>query len=109
VARLLHLSRRRTTVEEPSSHAAVGDLDLLPAAIILWIGSVARVAAGGFEDDAFSAEATLALICVVLVPCWLLWSWARFEAEKKRDSVRGKPNESRGKARILTKSLRARR
>jgi hypothetical protein len=55
---------------KPTSLEARGDRDLLPVAIILWLASVARVGYGLWEREVFDAEATLALLCVVLIP-WL--------------------------------------
>jgi hypothetical protein len=49
----------------------------VPGAVILWLGSVARVAFGASSGEAFRTEATLAFYAVVLIPCWLLWSFVR--------------------------------
>ena len=56
---------------------ADGDRDLLPAWIILWAASVARVVAGLAEREQFGAEASLALLSVVAVPWVVLGPWLR--------------------------------
>jgi hypothetical protein len=78
MGRLIQLSRRRPTLEEPPS-SVHGDSDLVPIAIILWVGSVLRVVAGAVEGEVMGTEASLALLCVVLIPCWLLRSWVQAE------------------------------
>jgi hypothetical protein len=76
MGRLIRLSRHRDTFEQSPSNEAVGDSDLVPVAIIFWIGSLVRVIAGAVSGEVFRTEATLALLCVICIPCWLLWSWA---------------------------------
>jgi hypothetical protein len=73
MSKLIRLSRRHRTEATLPPADASGDWDLVPVAIILWLGSVARVAFGALGGEAFRAEATLALYVVVLIPCWLLW------------------------------------
>ena len=68
---------RRPAPEEAPATVPNGDLDLLPGAIILWVGSVVRVITGTPAGEAFRGEAALALFCVVVIPCWALWSWIR--------------------------------
>jgi len=46
------------------------DADLLVVGALLWVASVARVALELAHQRVFGVEATLALICVVLIP-WL--------------------------------------
>jgi hypothetical protein len=75
VAKLSRLRSDRAALGGPLAATPKGDFDLLPVAIILWVGSVARVAAGALEDEVFQGEATLALLSVLLIPCWALWSW----------------------------------
>ena len=74
MGRLIRLFPRRRELGEPPS-SVHGDSDLVPIAIILWIGSVLRVVAGAVEGEVMRSEATLAILCVVLIPCWLAWSW----------------------------------
>jgi hypothetical protein len=69
--------------EPPSATIPSSDLDLLLVALVLWMGSVARLVAGAGAGEAFHGEATLALLCVVLIPCWAIWSWLGFRAAKK--------------------------
>src|SRR5215211_4301052 len=90
MGRLIRLRRHRQELEEPPSSVR-GDSDLVPLAIILWIVSVLRVVVGAVEGEVVRSEATLALLCVVLIPCWLVWSWvdAAFAAElggERRDN-----------------------
>jgi hypothetical protein len=69
-----------TPVKEAHSRAvqsAVDDSDLLPAWIILWVGSVLRVAFGLAEHETFGAEATLALLSAAVVPWIVLAPWIR--------------------------------
>ena len=81
--------------ETPSN----GDLDLLPGAVILWLGSVARVIAGAPGREAFEGEATAALVCALLIPCWALWSWIRFRHGEKAKRPAGDTSSG-----IFTKS-----
>lgn len=67
------LLRRGRTPSNPPSQNRVKDWDLLPVAMLLWVGSAARVALGLSSGEVFGVEATLALACVFLVP-WLLIS-----------------------------------
>lgn len=64
-------------VAERAVAAGEGDYDLLPVWIILWVGSVARVVAGLVENETFSTEATLALLCVAVIPWMVLGPWIR--------------------------------
>jgi len=47
---------------------------LRPVAVLLWIGSVARVALTLIHRQEFGVEATLALLCVMLLPGVILRS-----------------------------------
>ena len=49
---------------------ALPDGDILPVYAVLWLGSIARVAAGLARDESFGTEVTLATLVVVLLP-WL--------------------------------------
>jgi hypothetical protein len=49
-----------------------GDINLLGVFAVFWVASVARVAAGVLRHEVFGAEATLALMAVVLVPWHVL-------------------------------------
>jgi hypothetical protein len=55
-----------------SSFGAEGDRDLLPVGVVLWVASLARVTYALANREVFGIEATLALVCVVLV-AWLFW------------------------------------
>lgn len=61
---------------------AEGDSDLLPIAVFLWICSVARVALTLVHRQTFDVEATLALMCVLALPLYILRS------RKARDTAR---------------------
>ena len=62
--------------EQPPSRFRESAAELWPILALLWVASAARVALGLAAHEAFGAEATLALACVVLVP-WFLWSEVR--------------------------------
>jgi len=53
-------------------HVPKGDSDLLPIAVFLWICSAVRVALTFAHGQAFDVEATLALLCVLALPVYLL-------------------------------------
>lgn len=57
-----------TLIESPKR-----DRDLFPVLFILWIPSVSRVAAALMHHETFRAQATLALIFAVLIPCLAVW------------------------------------
>jgi len=98
MGRLIRLSRNRTTFERQRPANPPNDWDLLPVAVILWIASVARVASGP-GPEAFQTEATLALVCVIAIPCWLFWSWAspgvRTPEADRTTHADGRPRHSR--------------
>lgn len=48
------------------------DRDLLPVLVLFWIISVVRVVGAFARSETFGAEATLALIAVVLIPSVVL-------------------------------------
>ena len=77
MSKLIRLPGRRRTFGPLPPANDRGDWDLVPGAVILWLGSVARVAFGASSGEAFRAEGTLAFYVVVLLPCWLLWSFVR--------------------------------
>ncbi len=49
-----------------------GDSDLLPVAVFLWICSAARVALAFAHRQTFDVEATLALLCALALPLFVL-------------------------------------
>ena len=100
MAKLFRLRSDRAALEEPLAATPNGDLDLLPVAVILWVGSVARVAAGVLEDEIFEGEAALALLSVLLIPCWALWSWIQCRKDAEDAHERGGDHKSG----IFTKS-----
>lgn len=77
MATVIRFSERRVLAADLPANAVQGDLDLLPTAVVLWLGSVARVVVGALEGETPDVEATLAFLCVVLIPCWLFWEWIR--------------------------------
>ncbi|HYQ42418.1 MAG TPA: hypothetical protein VER11_10620 [Polyangiaceae bacterium] len=49
-----------------------GDSDLLPIALFLWLCSVVRVALTLAHHEVFDVEATLALLCTLGLPVYVL-------------------------------------
>jgi hypothetical protein len=75
MGKLIRLPIRRPGPERaPSAELVndeiIGDRDLVPVAVILWVASVARGALAFQGSEEFNSEATLALGSVFLVP-WL--------------------------------------
>ena len=66
-----------------------GDADLLPIAVFLWICSGARVVSTLAHRQAFDVEATLALLCVLALPWYVLH--ARHARDTARQSRREQP------------------
>jgi hypothetical protein len=66
-------SRRRTDPGAPRSSSRRGlrwnDADVLVALFVLWIASAVRVGGAFARHEVFGAEATLAFMSLVLVPC----------------------------------------
>ncbi len=77
LARYRNVMRRDLPLEIPA-----GDSDLRPVAVLLWIGSVVRVALTLVHRQEFGVEATLALSCVLLLPGVIL------RARHVRDTAR---------------------
>ena len=77
LARYRSVARRDLPLDIP-----VGDADLRAVALLLWVGSVCRVTLALLHQQAFEAEATLALFCVVLLPFLIVPS------RRSRDTVR---------------------
>lgn len=50
----------------------VGDSDLVPVAVVLWLATIARVVLAVLHHEVFGAEATFALFCAVLLPWFVL-------------------------------------
>lgn len=73
---------RPVSVAQHTPNALQSDADLRPMAIVFWVASVARVALGLWQGQPFDAEGSLALLCVVGIPCWLVGSWL----QRKDDS-----------------------
>ena len=42
---------------------------------LLWVASVARVAAAASHHEVFGAEASLAFVCLIAIPCAALRAW----------------------------------
>ena len=84
MTKLVLILPERQAPEWPAATGPSGGFDLLPVALILWLGSAARVIAGTVNGDTFQGEATLALLCVVLIPCWARGSWLRFQQHEKQ-------------------------
>ncbi len=67
IARYRSVSRRDLPLEIPS-----GDSDLRAVTVLLWLGSFIRVALAIAHGEAFGVEASLALVCVLLLPAFNL-------------------------------------
>jgi len=67
IARYRAVARRDLPLDLPS-----GDSDLLPMAVFLWLCSVLRAVLTFVHGRAFDVEATLALLCVLALPLYLL-------------------------------------
>ena len=66
---VVHLSRYRgVTRRDLPLDIPAGDSDLRPIAAVLWVASLIRVGFALMNGQVFGVEATLALICVVLLP-----------------------------------------
>lgn len=50
----------------------VGDSDLIPVAVVLWLVTIVRVVLAVLHHEVFGAEATFALICAVVLPWFVL-------------------------------------
>ncbi len=60
----------------------MGDSDLVPVALVLWLATIARVVLAVLHHEVFGAEATFALFCAVLLP------WFVAKARNTRAIVR---------------------
>ena len=67
LSRFRGVSRRDLPLDIPS-----GDSDLRLIAVMLWLGSLIRSALAFVHHQAFDVEATLALLCAVLLPLLIL-------------------------------------
>lgn len=67
ITRYRAVARRDIPLEVPK-----GDSDLLPIALFLWLCSAARVALTLVHRQTFDVEATLALLCVLSLPLYIL-------------------------------------
>ncbi len=67
ITRYRAVARRNLPLELPK-----GDSDLFPIAVFLWLCSVVRVALTLAHHEVFDVEATLALVCVLGLPVYIL-------------------------------------
>jgi hypothetical protein len=65
------LARERSLVRA----SPMGNRDLAPLLIALWLASTIRVAIAFFYDETFGTELTIVFMTVVLVPVLLGSSW----------------------------------
>lgn len=78
ITRYRAVSRRDIPLELPK-----GDSDLFPIAAFLWLCSAVRVGLTLAHRQVFDVEATLALLCVLAVPLYILRArYARDTARK---------------------------
>ncbi len=83
MASVIQLSRYRSvTRRDLPLDIPAGDSDLRPIAIVLWVASLIRVGFAVANGQVFGVEATLALICVVLLP------FSAFRGRHTADTVR---------------------
>jgi len=69
ITRYRAVARRDLPLEVPR-----GDSDLLPIALFLWVCSAVRVALTLTHHQTFDVEATLALLCVLALPLYILFA-----------------------------------
>jgi hypothetical protein len=75
MASVVHLARYRSVARRDIPlDIPAGDSDLRPIAVVLWVASVIRVALAMFHNEAFGAESTLALSCILVLPLLALRS-----------------------------------
>jgi hypothetical protein len=75
MASVIQLARHRSVAcRDLPLDIPAGDSDLRPIAVVLWVGSVIRVALAVFHNEAFGAESTLALLCMLVLPLLVLRS-----------------------------------
>ncbi|HET7541264.1 MAG TPA: hypothetical protein VFK05_15405 [Polyangiaceae bacterium] len=67
ITRYRAIARRDLPLDVPQ-----GDSDLAPVAVFLWVCSVVRVAFTLAHRQVFDIEATLALLCVIALPVYVL-------------------------------------
>ena len=77
LSRFRSVSRRDLSLDIPA-----GDSDLRAVAVMLWIGSVIRSALTLIHHEAFGVEASLALVCALLLPFFVV------RARHARDTAR---------------------
>lgn len=78
MAPLIPLTRYRSlTHRDLPLELQEGDADLRPIALLLLVASVVRVVITLLHREAFDVEATLALLCSLGLPVFLVKSWAR--------------------------------
>ena len=83
MAPVIQITRYRAIVRRDIPlELAEGDSDLLPIAVFLWLCSVVRVALTLLHRETFDVEATLALMCVLALPLYIL------RARNARDTAR---------------------
>jgi len=82
MASVIQLARYRTvTRRDLPLDLPAGDSDLRAVAGVLWAGSLIRAGLALIHRQAFGVEATLALICAVLLPLYV------FRARNARDTA----------------------
>jgi hypothetical protein len=57
--------------------------------LVLWVGSAARVALAIAHREVFETEATLALLCVTLIPLGVMRSWQQGRSLQHASQVEG--------------------
>jgi hypothetical protein len=69
MASVIRLARHRSVAQRDIPlEIPAGDSDLRPIAVMLWVGSVFRVALTLIHHQGFGVESSLALVCASLLP-----------------------------------------
>jgi hypothetical protein len=84
-----------------------GDRDLLVVGLLLWVASVVRVVAALLEHEVFGAEASLALVCVVLIPWKFPWGRKTVEDVALPELDHETPPDARPLAQVIPLRPRA--
>jgi hypothetical protein len=91
---LVQLDDHRPGLAPAPEPEDLGDWDLLAIAALLWVTSVARVVLAFLHREVSETEATLAFLCVILIPWW----WFA-EQRRRQRGRRGCSTALRGPAR----------
>jgi hypothetical protein len=90
MANVIQLSRYRVvTQRDLQLDIPMGDSDLRPVAVLLWVASIIRVSLALMHHQSFDVEATLALVCALILPLFILRArHAHLRARHAHDTAR---------------------